>query len=131
VIWVANSLSPQEIRERIMSRDSRFTRRLIRYLEDCHRSEFFGGTQAEASATVKSASNGEPASTYLNPTLTLPIAPPVLCSSNQCVEPCRGCHKRREWWTYYIQEVDDLLVRSNIHEHYLSVTDEAAKALKK
>ncbi|KAJ7085288.1 hypothetical protein C8R44DRAFT_752888 [Mycena epipterygia] len=44
-----------------------------------------------------------------NPTLTLPLAPPVLCSSNQCVEPCRGCHKRREWWTYYRQEVDDLL----------------------
>ncbi|KAJ7472545.1 hypothetical protein FB451DRAFT_982567, partial [Mycena latifolia] len=33
---------------------------------------------------------------------------------------CARCKASAEWWDGYKLEVDDLLVRSNIHDHYLS-----------
>ncbi|KAJ7114872.1 hypothetical protein C8R44DRAFT_536361, partial [Mycena epipterygia] len=127
LIWVTNSLSPQEIRERLMSPSSKFRKKLVAYLEDCHRAEYFNGSKD----TVISKRAVEPlppdadsddeidwGSSYRPPTQTFAKPPPKSCAVS--CGSCRRCQKAAEWLETYKLEVDDLLVRSNIHTHYLS-----------
>ncbi|KAJ7758178.1 hypothetical protein DFH07DRAFT_741879, partial [Mycena maculata] len=129
LIWIANSLSPQEIRDRIMNPKSRFRTSLIRYLEDAHRAEYFHGTRDAviAKRMVQPLPEGadsddelEKNSTYKPPTQTFPEAPSRSCLSGSCDDDCTECAKQRDWWCKFELEVDDLLLRSNVHTHYLS-----------
>jgi hypothetical protein len=47
LLWVLNSLSPQIIRDKIMSDDSQFRKILIDYLESAHQGEFIHGSEEE------------------------------------------------------------------------------------
>ncbi len=40
LVWIVNSLSPQEIRNRIMDPTSDFQKRMIEYLESAHMGEY-------------------------------------------------------------------------------------------
>ncbi|KAJ6520773.1 hypothetical protein DFH09DRAFT_1048253, partial [Mycena vulgaris] len=129
LIWVENALSPQEIRDRIMGPSSRFRRRLIAYLEDCHKAEYFNGSR-DAVITKRKVEPLEPdddsddeiywASEYRPPTQTFAKPPPARCRSSTCPKDCVRCAKNADWWDGYQLQVDDLLVRSNVHTHYLS-----------
>ncbi|KAJ6574056.1 hypothetical protein B0H19DRAFT_933701, partial [Mycena capillaripes] len=130
VIWIANALSPQEIRDRLMGPKSAFRKRLIAYLEDAHRAKYFHGSRDAVIAARKveplsvDADSDEEIdweSGYRPPTQTLPQPPPPPCSSKVCTELCADCRRSAAWWEGYILEVDDLLVRSNVHTHFLSV----------
>ncbi|KAJ6548903.1 hypothetical protein B0H19DRAFT_952479, partial [Mycena capillaripes] len=122
LIWITNALSPQEIRDRIMKPRSRFRLRLIKYLEDCHRAEYFNGSYDAVIAKRKVPSLEPDAdsddeldlkSSYRPPTQTFPKAPPPPCTSPSCTEFCSKCKRYADWWQTYELEVDDLLVRSN------------------
>ncbi|KAJ7152411.1 hypothetical protein C8R46DRAFT_847329, partial [Mycena filopes] len=122
LIWVKNALSPQEIRDRIMSPRSRFRLRLVKYLEDTHRAEYFSGSRDSVLAKRKilhldpdadSDDEIDWASEYRPPTQTLPSPPPRRCKSKVCTELCAKCKTYSDWWQKYELEVDDLLVRSN------------------
>lgn len=52
LIWIANPLS-QEIRERLVGPNSKFRKRLITYLKDAHRAEYFHGSRETVIAKRK------------------------------------------------------------------------------
>ena len=110
LLWLRNNLSPQEIRERILDANSDFQQRLIEYLESVHVGEFFSGTQSEVQETVSAASKLD---NYTDPTQTLPTPPPKICSQ-QCGK-CSKCEAHDLWQQKYKLEVDDLLLKSNVH----------------
>ncbi|KAJ7086960.1 hypothetical protein C8R44DRAFT_548657, partial [Mycena epipterygia] len=133
--WVMNAMSPQEIRDRIMGPNSKFRKRLIAYLEGSHQAELFTGS-------IESVPGKKPrlvphklprseyavaGSTFRSPTQTFPTPPPPLCTNLNCSGNCAACVKLERWNHRYRREVDNLLVRSNVHTHFHSVVDEAAK----
>ena len=55
---------------------------------------------------------------YVDPTQSLPEAPPKLCDKVHDggeQEECGSCRSTAEWAGRYAMTVDDLLLRSNIH----------------
>jgi hypothetical protein len=139
MIWIDNCLTPQEIRDKLESKDAAFRISLIKYLEGCHQGELSTGSlrevrdrlatekatreQQKKSGTPKNggdATVGEPVGAKdmpaSDPTLTMPVPPPIEhkeCSPSG--EPCGRCSELKEWWSFYLQMTDELLVRSNTH----------------
>ncbi|KAJ7183735.1 hypothetical protein C8R46DRAFT_812596, partial [Mycena filopes] len=122
LIWITNALSPQQIRDRLLGPSSTFRQKLILYLEDAHRSEYFHGSREAVIAKrnvapppldADSDEEIDLASGYRPPTQTLPTAPPPLCTAKVCTELCSDCVRLNKWRSAYELEVDDLLVRSN------------------
>ncbi|KAJ7683318.1 hypothetical protein B0H17DRAFT_941971 [Mycena rosella] len=131
LLWVANAMSPQEIRDKVMGPTSHFRRRLIRYLESCHQAELFNGTMASAierKEKVKApqsdlGSDSKPTvihSEYQSPTHTFAAGPPPMCTDVECKKTCTACVRLARWTSRYKKEVNDLLVRSNVHDHHHS-----------
>ncbi|KAJ7143399.1 hypothetical protein C8R43DRAFT_846993, partial [Mycena crocata] len=124
VLWVANTLSPQTIRDRIMNPSGTFTRRLIRYLENSHQGEFFRGTKEEVQGHLKVTPETEEEQNddqiYKSPTQMLPRPPPKMCSIKNCDGDCVDCVKLARWVEMYKDEVDSILMRANIHRHFES-----------
>ncbi|KAJ7106604.1 hypothetical protein C8R44DRAFT_562791, partial [Mycena epipterygia] len=128
LIWIKSALSPQEIRDKMMLPDSSFQREMIAYLESCHVGEFLTGTMADVKAKVPYQNKSRqgmhdvifdevrtatPVS-YDDPTQTLPVAPPPLCT--ECIGlMCQNCKDIKNWWVSYEDTVDDLILRSNVH----------------
>jgi hypothetical protein len=110
LLWICNSLSPQETRDRILDIKSDFRQRLIDYLEAVHIGEFLTGTHAEVFEKVSEASTS---GTYVDPTQTLPSPPPQTCHS-RCAK-CSKCLSHGLWQQKYRAEVDDLILKSNVH----------------
>ncbi|KAJ6506044.1 hypothetical protein DFH09DRAFT_943410, partial [Mycena vulgaris] len=135
LLWIDNSLSPQEIRDRVMDPTSSFRHKLIRYLESCHQAEFINGSLMDIQQNVpldlkaERKMHGTPA--YIPPTHTLPECPPRLCKHSSCSGLCSLCRKFTEWWDKFTHETDDLLLRSNLHDHFYSIEDEQAAEQKK
>ena len=112
LLWISGSLTPQEIRDKIMDVDSDFQKKMVEYLESLCMGEFLTGPKVEVSEQVENASKS---SDYHEPTLTLPVPPPLACGDT-CKE-C-SCDKQiRSWWLRFRDTVDDLLLRSNQHVH--------------
>ncbi|KAJ7710764.1 hypothetical protein B0H17DRAFT_905622, partial [Mycena rosella] len=131
LLWVANAMSPQEIREKVMGPMSNFRRSLICYLESCHQAELFEGTMASAVERNKKTkvprsdpgSDSEPTVThseYQSPTHTFAAGPPPMCPNVECDKTCPTCVWLARWSSRYKKEVNDLLVRSNLHDHHHS-----------
>lgn len=45
LVWIKNSLTPQEIRESVLDPKSDFQTRIVQYLESVHQGEFLTGTE--------------------------------------------------------------------------------------
>ena len=52
LLWILNSLSPQEIRDQIMDPNSEIQKKLMEYLESVHVGEFMTGTMDEVKEQV-------------------------------------------------------------------------------
>jgi hypothetical protein len=116
-LWIVGSLTPQEIRDRIMDINSDFQKEMVEYLEALCVGEFLTGSKIEVSENVKRKSNFPE---YQDPVRTLPESPPRSCTtSSPCVDlkSCTQCDKRQSWWQKFRNTVDDLLLRSNLHTH--------------
>ncbi|KAJ7149839.1 hypothetical protein C8R43DRAFT_844319, partial [Mycena crocata] len=123
LLWIKNALTPQEIRDRLMRKDSVFQKKLVAYLESAHQGEFTHGTLEDVRARVKTDLHPSPEEedaqsgpTYQVPTQTLPSVPPPMCSEEHGDEYCEKCLALSEWWVKYEHEVDDLILRSNVHQ---------------
>jgi Mg/Co/Ni transporter MgtE len=52
LLWILNSLSPQEIRDQIMDPNSDFQKKIVEYLESVHVGEFMTGIMDEVKKQV-------------------------------------------------------------------------------
>ncbi|KAJ7120558.1 hypothetical protein C8R43DRAFT_900662, partial [Mycena crocata] len=133
LLWIMNSMSPQEIREKITGKSSKFRHRLIRYLESCQQAEFFEPDPDIIQAKKKMMAarrkkgeddvdidlgNGEHPR-YRPTTQIFPSPPPPMCPGRNCPRTCESCIRLRKWSQRYFNEVDDLWLRSNIHTHHM------------
>jgi hypothetical protein len=125
LLWILNSLSPQEIRDRIMDPNSDFQKRIVEYLESVHVGEFMTGTMDEVKEKVD---ENMKAKEYRDPTQTLPDAPPepTDCDCNKC----ESCENTASWWQNFKNTVDDLILRSNVHKCRTSIPADEKKQKK-
>jgi hypothetical protein len=129
LLWIKNSLSPQEIRDRVMSDDSNFRTQLMAYLESACKGEFLCGSFDDVETKV--ASNIAGPAYYRDPTQTLPEVPPPMCEKHEHEPDCVRCMELEAWRVRYEQTVDDILYRVNIHDCRESVTDQIRETEKK
>ncbi|KAF5328907.1 hypothetical protein D9611_014251 [Ephemerocybe angulata] len=145
LIWIICALSPQQVRDRIMAKDSDFVKELIAYLEGCQTGDFMTGTMDDMKArfrTKDSKSPNDPArpdnmqqtdglpnetdvkseTPVHDPTQALPRPPPDARSQHadapSCDCTCDGCFALSEWTGHYKDTVDNILFRSNVHTCY-------------
>jgi hypothetical protein len=110
LLWIVSSLSPQEIRDRIMDPNSDFQKKMVEYLESVHVGEFLTGTMADVKAAVETKSQEKD---YQDPTQTLPESPPPVCDNSG--DNCCNCKSLESWWDRFKHTVDDLIFKSNVH----------------
>ncbi|KAF6765470.1 hypothetical protein DFP72DRAFT_761944, partial [Ephemerocybe angulata] len=138
MIWIANTFSPQEIRDKLMAKDSAFQASIIAYLEACFQGELATGsldnvrdsTAEKMKQAEENALAGEKKEdTYADPTETLPIPPPEIihCTCDVIDDPinfekcdesshCSNCVSRKSWWTNIFYPIaDDIISRANVH----------------
>src|SRR6202167_2752778 len=125
LLWILNSLSPQEIRDRIMDPNSDFQKKMVEYLESVHVGEFMTGTMDEVKEQVD---ENMKAKEYKDPTQTLPDAPPepTDCNCNKC----ESCESTANWWQKFKNTVDDLILRLNVHKCRTSIPADEKKQKK-
>ncbi|KAF9549159.1 hypothetical protein CPC08DRAFT_613648, partial [Agrocybe pediades] len=112
LLWIDRALTPQEVRDKIQSNDGPFIKSMLDYLNSVNKGEFNTGTKDEVAEKVRKA---EQTSAYCDPTRTLPSPPPPLCTKCRSSE-CEKCKRIDEWWTAkYLEEIDDILLKSNVH----------------
>src|ERR1700728_1611209 len=125
LLWILNSLSPQEIRDKIMDPNSDFQKKIVEYLESVHVGEFMTGTMDEVKEQVDENMKVEE---HRDPTQTLPAAPPepTDCNCNKC----ESCESTTNWWQNFKNTVDDLILRSNVHKCRTSIPADEKKQKK-
>ncbi|KAF8140760.1 hypothetical protein K438DRAFT_1637028, partial [Mycena galopus ATCC 62051] len=138
LLWVLNALSPQAIRDKIMSQDSEFQKRLVAYLESAHQGDFLNGTMQEVKARKGFALHPTPTevdqqntAVYKVPTLTLPQVPPPICQDVHQDATCGKCTALSDWYAQYEHDIDDLWLRCNVHTCQESVQDAVTESKKK
>ena len=104
LLWISGSLTPQELRDKIMDPNSDFQKKMVEYLESLCVGQFLTGSKSEISQKFKEASD---LPGYSNPTFTLPEPPSDINSKED----------RVTWWKFFDNTVDDLLLNSNLHTH--------------
>lgn len=111
LLWIQNSLTPQEIRDRIMDPKLDFQQDLVKYLEDMHQGHFFNGTMEDVRANLDSHMQSPD---YIDPTMTLPESISQPCIHKEHTH-CNKCPENIQWWTKFKATVDELLFRLNRH----------------
>jgi Helitron helicase-like domain at N-terminus len=109
LLWIKNSLSPQEIHSKIMDRDSNFQQQMVQYLESVCKGEFFDGNLNDTSQKVAEAKKNDV--NYTNPTKTMPEPLPSQCKKKEH-ENCEDCLAMTSWWLKFTRTTDDLLLQS-------------------
>src|ERR1700732_553803 len=110
LLWILNSLSPQEIRDRVMDPNSDFQKKIVEYLESVHVGEFMTGTMEEVKEQVDENMN---AKENRETTQALPDAPPEPkdCDCNKS----ESCKNTTNWWQNFKNTMYDLILRSIVH----------------
>jgi hypothetical protein len=109
LLWILNSLSPQEVRDQIMDPNSDFQKKIVEYLESVHVGKFMTGTMDEVKEQVDENMKAEE---YKDLTWTLSDPPPepTDCDCNKC----ESCKSTVNWWQNFKNTLDDLILRSNV-----------------
>ncbi len=132
LLWIDGALSPQEIRDRLVSKDSVFQQELIDYLESVHQGEFLTSTMDSVRTSIplqtevrggihavthqaNDVSVNAASSEYRDPTQTMPVPAPPRCTDCS-TDSCQKCENNNQWWNNYRRTVDDLLLKSNTHQ---------------
>ncbi|KZV60296.1 hypothetical protein PENSPDRAFT_594230, partial [Peniophora sp. CONT] len=119
MLWIKGSLTPQQMRERLTSKDSEFQKSLIEYLEGCHNGEFMTGAQAEVETRVQNVLNPDVRNPTRDPCINIPEPPPQECKLHQ--DPmqnarCKQCNSIVQWKGRFDTTVDEFLYRFNRHD---------------
>ncbi|KAF6747792.1 hypothetical protein DFP72DRAFT_753753, partial [Ephemerocybe angulata] len=128
LIWIICALTPQQVRDRLMAKDSEFTREIIAYLEGAQTGDFFTGSLDDMKAKYPDARPPD-----LDPTQLLPVPPPTSrCPnpSSSCI--CEDCEAFERWTEQYQNRVDHVLYRTNVHTCFVKrnvVVDGSQKQL--
>ncbi|KIK51453.1 hypothetical protein GYMLUDRAFT_64823 [Collybiopsis luxurians FD-317 M1] len=109
--FTKKKLSPLEIKERLLDPASDFQTQLIAYIESVRVGEFLTGSKTEVSEAIRVA---ESSPSYVSPELTLPEPAPPSCHCNY--PGCDACAAYSDWLQRYKFMVDDLLLKSNVHD---------------
>ncbi|KAJ3541028.1 hypothetical protein NMY22_g4056 [Coprinellus aureogranulatus] len=142
LLWIRGQLSLTEIREKL-TENSAFAKELSDYIESCMVGGFSTGTKEEVESRVPRTDDYEdrgihtilqptasnvPAD-YINPTLTMPEAPPEEFCTDVDLCGCDNCEACRQWYSRFKCTLDDIMLRSNVHTCYDRVepNDEARK----
>jgi len=117
LLWIKGTLSPQEMREKLMGDNMEWHKKLIDWLESCQMGEFITGSQSEVAENNKLR---EEAEGYVDPTQSLPVPPPRAClhhatPSDVDLQTCKACKASKVWQRSFDETVDDLIARSNVH----------------
>ncbi|EPS93729.1 hypothetical protein FOMPIDRAFT_1135645, partial [Fomitopsis schrenkii] len=128
MLWIVNSLSPQEIRDRIMDPSSDFQQKMVEYLEGVHQAEFIESTMSEVQDIIEQK---QECHQYQDPTLTLPDPPPSTLKhhDNNHSATCQLCKATDNWWIRFKDTVNDIVYRS--HRHQCSTAPGGCKVDKK
>ncbi|EPS93026.1 hypothetical protein FOMPIDRAFT_1093331, partial [Fomitopsis schrenkii] len=127
MLWIVNSLSPQEIRDRIMDPTSDFQQKMVEYLEGVHQAEFMDSTMTEVQEHIQKQQESDH---YQDPTLTLPDPPPSV-HKHDCKDSstCDICSANQSWWAQFKETVNDIVYKS--HRHQCSTAPGGCKVDKK
>ena len=128
LLWIKDSVSPQQLRNLIMDPSSLFQTKLVRYLESCHQGELITGTLDDVK---KQLDEKELQYHYTKPTETLPSPPPYKCiKPNTRTCDCDECASYADWYSAFLSDTDDILLRANVHTCSGSQTKSTSMALK-
>jgi hypothetical protein len=100
LLWIKGGLRPEEIRKRLLDPNSDFRRKMISWLESVHTGDFQTGSFDEVAERVAQKSKDK---SYKDPTQMLPKAPPQDNSEDS------------GWNRHFEEDVDELLLKSNVH----------------
>ncbi|OBZ67369.1 hypothetical protein A0H81_12737 [Grifola frondosa] len=104
LLWIACSLTPQEIRDRVVDDDD-FRRRLIQWLEQCHTGDYFD--QSMGNYGLKENPMGPSCGVKSeDPACTLPTPPPTEMDDAALTE----------WYRAFCHETDDIVYHCNRHD---------------
>jgi Helitron helicase-like domain at N-terminus len=119
LLWIENSLTPQEIRDKILDPMSDFQKNMVEYLESVCAGEFMTGTMEQVQYLIYAKQT--------NPEQTLPnleLPEPEQCNGDHIVTmKCKNCKKTQIWWEKFKSILDELLFRLNRHKCYSGCTD--------
>ena len=115
LLWIAGNMNPEDLRARILEESSAWRQKLISWLDRCHSGDFLSGTHTEVSSRSEQSKEDRD---YLDPTQTLPVPPPPPCQTHLDVDgpkDCDQCNALLQWDDTYCTVIDDILLRSNVH----------------
>jgi len=123
LLWIANSLTPQEVRDRLLDPTSDFQTRMVQYLESVHMGEFTTGTMEQVQSVLEKEAALHP--NRIPSTLTLPKAAPEQCITHHNTQDntCKKCQASLTWWEQFKTIVDEILFKSNRHKCHSGCTD--------
>ncbi len=108
LVWIVNSLSPQEIRNCIMDMTSDFQINMIEYLESAHQAEYVDSDLDTVKPYVLDIEK-----TSTRPSELLPDPPPPFCDCS--LETCIPCKVYQDWKDSYKNTLNHILYRANRH----------------
>ncbi len=111
LVWIVNSLSPQEIRTRIMDPSSDFQKKMIDYLENAHQAEYMN---SDLDTVQDSVLELEKQPGYVRPSELLPEPPPEFCDCLQ--DNCIKCKVYQDWKDSYKETLNHILYGANRHK---------------
>jgi hypothetical protein len=114
-----------------MSEDSAWRQKIIAWLESCHTGDFLTGSHA---AVFEKNEMLKKDPTYVDPTMTMPVPPPIPCKKHvesDADELCIRCRDLADWNKTYRTVTDDLLLRSNVHSCNRNTTKDGTRKKKK
>ena len=112
LLWIQNSITPQEITDRIMDPHSDFQKAMVEYRGSVHMGEFINGDMGDVTSRLDEQKVKNPF--HVPPTETLPQIPLPKCDHDELPQ-CDACEKYKAWWQNYTHEVDEILYLSNVH----------------
>ncbi|KAJ3897243.1 hypothetical protein F5879DRAFT_777232, partial [Lentinula edodes] len=123
LIFNRKTLSPQEIRDKILDPASSFQSQLVSFLESVRIGEFLTGSHTCVKEAVALQTESNP--NYVSPERTLPTPPPPYCDCE--IADCHKCSTFIQWFEQFKLTVDDLLLKSNVHDCFRGISPDGSK----
>ncbi|KAJ3557162.1 hypothetical protein NM688_g1617 [Phlebia brevispora] len=121
LVWIANALTPEEIRAKLRENEADFQNQLITWLESCYQGQFSTGNMRDIfnrhinrkdipddHVILDHHEDNPDGDDILNPILRRPVAPTEDTDTILL----------DEWYQDFLQEADDIALRCNRHTHH-------------
>ncbi|ESK93954.1 hypothetical protein Moror_12947 [Moniliophthora roreri MCA 2997] len=115
LLWIKGSLSPEDIRKKLLDGESSFEHKFVEYLKSVFSGDFIDSNHQDVTKTVDEDSKSKD---YHDPTETLLQSPLQKCPAHPLGRPhtgCLPCTQHLAWHKHYKHTVNDLILKSNHH----------------